>query len=433
MMLGLAVPAMNGYAGAEDAGREVFEANRSGFEFTIPGAYKTAKGTLSYDDYGNDYSTDESPEEEVLEAVYLGVKDYGKEKTNKENKENFLYRFGVDAEELILRIDNGTKDEEGNYDYPIQNLLKEGYRYFVTIEDGTVTSVRETGETAPEYQPRVQGTEGGRTVTNFLKTALMPVGTTLYIYGGGWDWQDTGSAVQARSFGVSPDWVRFFESQDENFTYKEKDGDETKADPEHSYYPYGEYNEYYYAGLDCSGFVGWVVYNTLETKEGEEGYVSGATGMAKKLYECGLGEWTQDIKAPDGKNGYEMKPGDVMSINGHVWISLGTCDDGSVVIVHSTPSKSRSLQPGGGVQISAVGTDESCEAYTLADRYMAKYYPAWYERYPVYLCDPKVYFTFEGENAGRFTWRIDGGGDGFTDPDGIREMKPAQVLELLFG
>ena len=46
--------------------------------------------------------------------------------------------------------------------------------------------------------------------------------------------------------------------------------------------------------------------------------VSGATGMAKKLYECGLGEWTQDIKAPDGKNGYEMKPGDVMSINGHV-------------------------------------------------------------------------------------------------------------------
>ena len=177
----------------------------------------------------------ESPAEETLEAVYLGVKDYGKEKTNKDNKENFLYRFGVDEEEIILRIDNGTKDEEGNYDYPIQNLLKEGYRYFVTIADGTVTSVREIEETVPEYQPRVQGTEGERTVTNFLRTALMPVGTTLYIYGGGWDWQDIGSAVQARSFGVSPDWVRFFESQDENFTYKEKDGDETEAVPAHSY------------------------------------------------------------------------------------------------------------------------------------------------------------------------------------------------------
>ena len=370
---------------------------------------------------------------EGLEAVYLGVKDYGKEKTNRENRENFLYRFGAGAEEIVLRIDNGTKDAEGNCDYPIQNLLKEGYRYFVTIEDGTAASVREIEETLPKYRPQVQGTEGERTVTNFLKTALMPVGTTLYIYGGGWDWQDIGSAVQARSFGVSPDWVRFFESQDENFTYREKDGDAAKADPEHSYYPYGGYNEYYYAGLDCAGFVGWALYNTLETKEGEAGYVSDAAGMAKRLYECGFGEWTQDIKAPDGKNGYEMRPGDVMSTNGHVWISLGTCDDGSVVIVHSAPSKSRRLQPGGGVQISAVGRDAGCEAYTLAERYMAKYYPAWYARYPICLCDPDVYFTFEGEQAGRFTWRTDGGGGGFTDPDGIRDMKPAQVLELLFG
>ena len=370
---------------------------------------------------------------EGLEAVYLGVKDYGKEKTNRENMENFLYRFGAGAEEIILRIDNGTKDAEGNCDYPIQNLLKEGYRYFVTIEDGTAASVREIEETLPKYRPRVQGTEGKRTVTNFLKTALMPVGTTLYIYGGGWDWQDIGSAVQARSFGVSPDWVRFFESQDENFTYREKDGDAAKADPEHSYYPYGGYNEYYYAGLDCSGFVGWALYNTLETKEGEAGYVIDAAGIAKRLYECGFGEWTQDIKAPDGKNGYAMRPGDVMSTNGHVWISLGTCDDGSVVIVHSAPSKSRRLQPGGGVQISAVGTDVGCEAYTLAERYMAKYYPAWYARYPICLCDPEVYFAFEGETAGRFSWRTDGGRGGFTDPDGIRDMKPAQVLELLFG
>ena len=370
---------------------------------------------------------------EGLEAVYLGVKDYGKEKTNRENRENFLYRFGAGAEEIVLRIDSGTKDAEGNCDYPIQNLLKEGYRYFVTIEDGTAASVREIEETLPKYRPRVQGTEGERTVTNFLKTALMPVGTTLYIYGGGWDWQDIGSAVQARSFGVSPDWVRFFESQDENFTYREKDGDAAKADPEHSYYPYGGYNEYYYAGLDCAGFVGWALYNTLETKEGEAGYVIDAAGIAKRLYECGFGEWTQDIKAPDGKNGYEMRPGDVMSTNGHVWISLGTCDDGSVVIVHSAPSKSRRLQPGGGVQISAVGTDAGCEAYTLAERYMAKYYPAWYARYPICLCDPEVHFAFEGEQAGRFSWHTDGGGDGFTDPDGIRDMKPAQVLELLFG
>ena len=94
---------------------------------------------------------------EGLEAVYLGVKDYGKEKTNRENRENFLYRFGAGAEEIVLRIDSGTKDAEGNSDYPIQNLLKEGYRYFVTIKDGTAASVREIEETLPKYRPWFRG------------------------------------------------------------------------------------------------------------------------------------------------------------------------------------------------------------------------------------------------------------------------------------
>lgn len=59
MMLGLAIPAMNIYASTADADQEVFEANGSGFEFTIPEAFKAAKGTLVYDDLGNYYSTDE--------------------------------------------------------------------------------------------------------------------------------------------------------------------------------------------------------------------------------------------------------------------------------------------------------------------------------------------------------------------------------------
>ena len=395
--------------------------------FTAVGGMLLAAGCSGA--YGNE--TKDS-KETIEDVVYLGVQDYGKEKTNKDHKDDFLYRFAVDGKEIVFRIDNGTQDEEGNYDYPIQNLLKEGYHFTITTEGDVVTSAEERPKEVREYRPVIEGTPGERTVKNFLKTALMPVGTTLYIYGGGWDWQDVGSAAQARSLGVSDDWVTFFENQDENFTYKEKDGDKAKADPEHSFYPYGEYNEYYYAGLDCSGYVGWALYNTIEKKDGEDGYVSGATGMARKLSELGLGAWTQDVKAPDGKNGYEMKPGDVMSINGHVWISLGTCEDGSVVILHSTPSKSRTGQPGGGVQISAIGTDESCEAYALADRYMSKYYPTWYERYPTHLCAPNTYFTFEGENAGRFTWNISGGKEAFTDPDGLQDMKPEEVLKVLF-
>ncbi len=368
------------------------------------------------------------------EAVYLGVKDYGMEETNKDRKDEFLYRFEVDGEEKTYKLWNGTKDEDGNYDYPVQNVLKEGYPYTLTVEGGTVTAAEENKDKEPEieYTPVVQGVPGERTLTNFLRTALMPEGTTLYIYGGGWDWQDEGSAIQTRTFGVSSDWIRFFDEQDENYTFKEIDGDEKNTDPVHSYYPYGGYNEYYYAGLDCSGYAGWTLYNTFETESGGEGKVGGSTKLAKRLSEQGLGDWTQDIEIPDGLNGYEMKPGDIMSINGHVWISLGTCEDGSVVITHSSPSLSRSGQPGGGVQISAIGTDESCEAYGLAEWYMSEYYPEWYERYPIYLCDPETYFTFEGEDAGRFTWDTEGSDQGLADPDGLQEKTPEEVLRLLF-
>jgi len=366
-----------------------------------------------------------------IEATYLGVVNYGAEETNKDNKDDFSYRFAINGKEEIYKVDNGTRDTDGNYDYAIQNILKEGYVYTITVENGRVTGAVEKKTEEETFQPIVQGTPGEKTLANFLKTALEPVGTTLYIYGGGWDWQDAGASVQTRSLGVSPDWVRFFNSQDENFTYKEKNGDKALADPKSSYYPYGGYNAYYYAGLDCSGFLGWVLYNTMETEGMKAGYVGGSTGCAKRLKEKGWGTWTQDIRFPDGQNGYEMKPGDIMSINGHVWISLGTCGDGSIVILHSSPSKSRTGQPGGGVQISAVGTTENCEAYALADQYMSGHYKEWYRRYPIYLCDPAVYFSFEGDKAGRFSWDTSGSGV-LRDPDGLQEMEPKEVLDFLF-
>ena len=109
MMLGLAVPAMNGYAGAEDAGREVFEANRSGFEFTIPGAYKTAKGTLSYDDYGNDYSTDEGVLEMACTDYPMSEEEYDDllEKESRAEEEGPGARVGLYPERIkeLLQAD----------------------------------------------------------------------------------------------------------------------------------------------------------------------------------------------------------------------------------------------------------------------------------------------------------------------------------------
>ena len=367
------------------------------------------------------------------EALYLGVENYGAPETCAENKETFRYRFSVAGEERVFSVENGERNEEGEPDYPIQNLLKEGYSYLVTTDGDTVTAVQEIPQEDPGFEPAVSGTPGERTLSNFLRTALMPAGTTLYIYGGGWDWQDAGSSVQSRTLGVSADWVRFFRQQDADFTYKEKDGLEQNADPAHSYYPYGAYNEYYYAGLDCSGYLGWVLYNTFETENGREGYVGSASGFSRKMSEYGWGEWSHTVQIPDGTMETAMKPGDIMSMNGHVWISLGTCSDGSIVILHSTPSFSRTGQPGGGVQIGAIGNDESCEAYVLADRYMSQLCPEWYERYPVSLKDPQTYFTFDKENAGQFSWDTTAGSNGVSDPDGLQQMAPEEVLQVLTG
>ena len=382
----------------------------------------------------NNKTPEEKPEAvhpETKKMIYLGVENYGAEETNKDNKDHFRYRFSDDGKEEVFSIDNGKKDAGGAYDYPVQNVLKEGYEYNITFQGDTVTATEEIEDgkqVSSPYTPAVSGIPGEMTLENFLRTAMMPVGTTLYIYGGGWNWQDDGSAVQTRTIGVSPDWVRFFEEQDENFTYKGKDGDEKNVDASASFYPFGGYNEYYYAGLDCSGYVGWVTYNTFETENGKEGYVGGATGFAKRLADLGLGTWTQDVAGPAAV----FLPGDIMSLNGHVWISLGTCDDGSVVILHSTPSYSRAGQPGGGVQISAVGHDEDCEAYLLADHYMSEYFPKWYARYPVALKKPEDYFHFEGEKAGLFRWNTGEGGR-LSDPAGVQKMHPKEVLGLLFG
>ena len=375
--------------------------------------------------------TDEILSLETAEAVYLGVYNYGAPDVNIDTKPSFQYRFLIDGEERVLKIDNGVKQPDGEYPYPIQNKLKEQYRYQVCLQGDTVVYVSEIpDEEELSFTAPVEAVPGEKTLTNFLRTALSAAGTTLYIYGGGWDWQDVGSSIQTRTIGVSPDWIRFFREHDADFTYKEKDGKEENADPANSYYPYGAYNEYYYAGLDCSGYVAWVLYNTLHDVSGEPGYVSGAVHIAKNCADMGLGEWSKEIPEKDGA--YQLCPGDIVSIGGHVWISLGTCSDGSIVVLHSTPAFSRTGQPGGGVELSAIGESEECEAYQLADQYMAEYYPEWYERYLIKLCDPADYFVFEKDDAGRFTWSEAADAE-VTDPDGLKGMTPDEALAFLFG
>ena len=418
-------------------------------------------------------------------AVYLGVKNYGTVSSKNPGKDNFIHRFFADGKVVEFKVANDGR-------YSIQNTLQEGYVYDLTVENSVVTTAStakaaaegeitemststvtiggkeypytamyqidnaEAGATAvtvasypvgktakvydgtvyltfiaKPYTAPVSGTAGVKTLKNYLKTALEPVGTTLYVYGAGWDWQDDLSSNQSMTIGLSQSWIDFFQQQDANYTYK-NDGDHA-----HSYYPHNSWNQYYYAGLDCSGYVGWVVYNVMHTQNSvntdNDGYVMSSTKMAKTFADKGWGTWTRDIKS--------FKPGDIFSMSGHVWTVLGVCDDGSIVFLHSTPSDSKAGQGGGGVQLSALNPnsddDKNCEAYKLVTKYMTKYYPEWSERYDAVLrsydsyAAPATGTSFKETWSGNFSWNLDG--TGLTDPDGYANMSAAEILADLFG
>ena len=358
----------------------------------------------------------------VVEAVFRGVVDYGKvDAEYVQTAGNPCYIFEIDGEPVNLSI----KYTPG---FQTQNLLMEGYRYSVTIGNGAVTAVELLDEMT-EYEPVIQAEPGLRTLKNFLATCFEPMGTALYVYGGAWNWQDDGSSVQSRHIGVPGTWVDFYQSQDASYAY---------ADDYHkssSYFPYGGWNEYYYAGTDCSGFAGWAVYNTLNKEDGRQGYVTGGSVQARLFAErYNFGTWTRD---PFDTEDDPLMPGDIVSTPSHIWMCVGKCDDGSIVIIHSTVTKSSVGEEGGGVQLSALnpeGYSKDCEAYRLACEYTEKYFPDWAERYPVVMKSYKDYVDFERDstNPGRFRWFLDGT-TGLSDPDGYADMTADEILKDLFG
>ena len=425
------------------------------------------------------------------DVVYLGVQGYGT--VSSKDKENFVHRFFVDGteKEFTIPADGGKFEiqnklqegyiydvtidgstitaaemEEGDVAGVLTDLNADRNRIYVDNESFTVNDDAELydidaqagGATvtkitfdelkvddtvrivvdsddhvtklfrmfvAEDYTAPVSGVPGKLTLKNFLATAMEPVGTALYVYGGTWDWQDVNSSNQSMTIGLSQSWIDFFQSQDANYTYKYND------DHSESYYPHEQWNQYYYGGIDCSAFVGWSVYNTMHTTNGsvangDKGYVMSATQQAKNFAETQKwGTWSQEKPfKPE-----HFKTGDVFSMNGHVWICLGKCEDGSLVILHSTPSDSINGQGGGGVQINGVGDSENCQAVKLAEEYMSKYYPQWWERYHKVYKSFDSYTKYSGKDAGKFSWDLK---NTLADPDGYANKKADEILADLF-
>lgn len=233
------------------------------------------------------------------------------------------------------------------------------------------------------------------TMENFLKTAMEPVGTTMYIWGGGWDAEDAKAGEGSTRIGLSPTWKEFADKQDETYNFEEHRWEREN-------------------GLDCSGYVGWVVYNTFETESGLQGYVTTSTDIAKNYASWG---WGNVIRNPK-----EFLPGDIVSMEGHVWISLGTCADGSILLVHSSP-------PGVmvcGTQLSS-NYEEGAEktksiAVQLAEEYMSTYYPDWYKKYPN-CTKPSAYL----ENVTIMRWNE----KTLTDAEAFQNLTGEEIFDLL--
>ena len=288
----------------------------------------------------------------------------------------------------------------------------------------------------------------------FLQTALLPVGSVMYVWGGGWNESDTGAGREACTLGVSPRWKEFARKQTASYDYL------TTRYQIHD-------------GLDCSGYVGWCIYNLLHAplSNASQHFTHSHlenTGTAQSCLQdkntprssvssaipCGYVMPARQMAAEFAARGWgtfiprsqitAYHAGDIMSSRGHVWIAVGQCNDGSIVLLHSSPPGVRLCgTPGTGHASNFHHTSDACrtpgssrmppapgitdsQAIRLASYYMRTYYPDWYSRYPDCSCDSSYlrdYDQMRWDTAGKAA---------LTDSDGFQKMSASTVLKNLF-
>ncbi len=213
------------------------------------------------------------------------------------------------------------------------------------------------------------------TLTDFLRHALEPKDQVLYVWGGGWNEEDTGGNEDSMTLGLVSSWKEFYEAN--RYGYVAED------------HIYEIHN-----GLDCSGYVGWVLYNTLPEKRD---YVSLSETYGEFLSNLGYGTY----KSADEVT--EILPGDLMMTDqGHIYIALGQFEDGSVLLLHSSPPGVRmSGTPGIAYQTALLYQDNGWNP--LVDNgYL------YYDQ-----------FRFNEETL--------------ADPDHLREMPVARIVDFIYG
>lgn len=99
----------------------------------------------------------------------------------------------------------------------------------------------------------------------------------------------------------------------------------------------------------------------------------------------------------------------------HVWMSLGQCSDGSVLLVHASPP---------GVRISGTYLEDGTksEAVRLAEKVMKTYYEDWYRRYP------ECGVTSSYLKGKKFRWYT----TSEKDPCGLQDKSAQDIVSFLY-
>lgn len=208
----------------------------------------------------------------------------------------------------------------------------------------------------------------GKTIRNLMVSALKPIGSTLYLYGGGHD-------ADAYRSGLNPNWKKAYDS-----------------------------GSYAY-GLDCSGYVGWSIYQVMKTPS------TGWSGSMIDMY-VSRGWGTKTPLSSITK----FRCGDILAHEDHIWMILGQCADGSVVIVHSSGTA--------GPQIVGTPTragNWNSQAYNLAATYMKRY--SGYYKYQYDL----GYNMWGDSRTYVFRWNR----NTLADPNGYTAMTADAILNSL--
>lgn len=339
---------------------------------------------------------------EASEILYNSLFKLGNEKDYTKIETNIISDWNifsdseyVDYIEALFSLGVVQGDSNGNFN-PNNNLTREDSAILICKAlKSELREVRVVNDNT--FNTAVTGDRGIRSIKNLIKTAFEPVGSVMYIYGGGWNEEDNGAGKESMTLGLSQNWLDFTKQQNNSYN--------------HQNYDYKTDVNVIHNGLDCSGYVGWVIYNVLNDGVG---YVTNSYKIDDMLAEKGYGSIT--LK----ENVKERKPGDIMCSGcndcKHVYISLGMCSDGSELLLHSSPP---------GVQLSGTYTpsgNKNSEAIKLAEKYMSKYFTDWYNKYPDNSRNASYLTHYD-----RFQWSI------LSDEEGYRNLTPEEILKDIFG